>query len=104
MTAPVIAPEERAPTTDLSAQRIRARRRYQVNVYGLRVLTAAVLLLLLLALLWLPRVGPTSMQKMCRELQIGQRRELAELTTRQRQLVLDRLAAHWRLSRLSSIE
>jgi NitT/TauT family transport system permease protein len=44
MTAPVVAPEERAPTTDLSAQRIRARRRYQLNVYGLRILTAVLVL------------------------------------------------------------
>ena len=44
MTAPASAPEAPAPTTDLSAQRIRARRRYQLNVYGLRVLTAALVL------------------------------------------------------------
>ena len=36
--------EAPAPITDLSAQRIRARRRYQVTVYGLRVLTAAIVL------------------------------------------------------------
>jgi NitT/TauT family transport system permease protein len=44
MTAPASAPEAAAPTTDLSAQRMRARRRYQLNVYGLRVLTAALVL------------------------------------------------------------
>jgi NitT/TauT family transport system permease protein len=44
MTAPASAPEAPAPTTDLSAQRMRARRRYQLNVYGLRVLTAALVL------------------------------------------------------------
>jgi NitT/TauT family transport system permease protein len=42
--APASAPVAPAPTTDLSAQRIRARRRYQFNVYGLRVLTAALVL------------------------------------------------------------
>jgi NitT/TauT family transport system permease protein len=42
--APASAPAAPAPTTDLSAQRIRARRRYQFNVYGLRVLTAALVL------------------------------------------------------------
>jgi NitT/TauT family transport system permease protein len=44
MTASVSAPAAQAPITDLSAQRIRARRRYQLNVYGLRVLTAALVL------------------------------------------------------------
>ena len=33
-----------APITDLSARRIRARRRYQFNVYALRILTAAIVL------------------------------------------------------------
>src|SRR3982074_3566934 len=38
------APHALAPTSDLSAKRIRARRRYQFNVYGLRILTAAIVL------------------------------------------------------------
>jgi NitT/TauT family transport system permease protein len=38
------APHVPVPITDLSAQRIRARRRYQVTVYALRVLTAAIVL------------------------------------------------------------
>jgi NitT/TauT family transport system permease protein len=33
-----------APTSDLSAQRVRARRRYKVNVYLLRLLTAGIVL------------------------------------------------------------
>jgi len=44
VTPPAGAPQAAAPVTDLSARRIRARRRYQVNVYGLRVLTAVIVL------------------------------------------------------------
>src|ERR1700682_1864476 len=44
MTAPLSAPAAPAPITDMSAQRVRARRRYQLNVYGLRILTAAIVL------------------------------------------------------------
>src|ERR1700694_753645 len=44
VTAPMSAPIAPAPTTDLSAQRVRARRRYQLHVYGLRFLTAVLVL------------------------------------------------------------
>jgi NitT/TauT family transport system permease protein len=44
VTAQAGAPPAAAPVTDLSARRIRARRRYQVTVYGLRVLTAVMVL------------------------------------------------------------
>src|ERR1700694_4871314 len=38
------APQAAAPITDLSARRVRARRRYQFNVYALRILTAVLVL------------------------------------------------------------
>jgi NitT/TauT family transport system permease protein len=38
------APQAAAPITDLSARRVRARRRYQFNVYALRILTAVIVL------------------------------------------------------------
>jgi NitT/TauT family transport system permease protein len=44
VTAPMSAPEARAPITDLSAQRIRARRQRQVNIFGLRILVAVLVL------------------------------------------------------------
>src|SRR5438876_5411165 len=44
VTAPSSAPGNPAPITDLSALRIRARRRRQLNLYGLRVLVAVLVL------------------------------------------------------------
>src|SRR5439155_73484 len=44
VTAPSSAPGNPAPITDLSALRIRARRRRQLNIYGLRVLVAVLVL------------------------------------------------------------
>src|SRR5207248_1624188 len=44
VTAPISAPGTPAPITDLAAQRIRARRRRELNIYGLRVLVAVIVL------------------------------------------------------------
>jgi NitT/TauT family transport system permease protein len=44
VTAPMSAPESRAPVTDLSAQRIRAGRQRQLNIFGLRILVAVLVL------------------------------------------------------------
>src|SRR5438309_1786419 len=44
VTAPSSAPGNPAPITDLSALRIRARRRRELNIYGLRVLVAVLVL------------------------------------------------------------
>src|SRR6266705_1634052 len=44
VTAPISAPGTPAPITDLAAQRIRARRRRELNIYGLRVLVAVLVL------------------------------------------------------------
>src|SRR5438309_5273624 len=44
VTAPSSAPGNPAPITDLSALRIRARRRRRLNIYGLRVLVAMLVL------------------------------------------------------------
>jgi NitT/TauT family transport system permease protein len=44
VTAPISAPGTPVPITDLAAQRIRARRRRELNIYGLRVLVAVIVL------------------------------------------------------------
>src|SRR5438309_3899696 len=44
VTAPISAPGTSAPITDLAAQRIRARRRRELSIYGLRVLVAVLVL------------------------------------------------------------
>jgi NitT/TauT family transport system permease protein len=44
VTAPSSAPAARAPITDLSAQRIRAGRQRQLNIFGLRILVAVLVL------------------------------------------------------------
>jgi NitT/TauT family transport system permease protein len=44
VAAPMSAPESRAPVTDLSAQRIRAGRQRQLNIFGLRILVAVLVL------------------------------------------------------------
>jgi NitT/TauT family transport system permease protein len=44
VTAPGSAPEARAPITDLSAQRIRAGRQRRLNIFGLRILVAVLVL------------------------------------------------------------
>src|SRR5258708_28663115 len=44
VTAPTSAPEASPNVTDLGARRLRARRRHQLNIFGLRVLVAVIVL------------------------------------------------------------
>ncbi len=44
VTAPTSAPEASPNVTDLGARRLRARRRHQLNIFGLRILVAVIVL------------------------------------------------------------